>query len=138
LERRLSIRGRRELTRPAVYVGLAVIVALLPLLFGSPYIQHMLILTFIYIIAAVSFRTIVISGQFPLAHAAFMGLGAYLSAMGAKWLGMSPWLTIPLSALVTAGIGMLIGYPFSRLRALYYAMGSLFFGIGIIQVIYAG
>jgi branched-chain amino acid transport system permease protein len=33
---------------------------------------------------------------------------------------------------------MLIGYPFSRLRALYYAMGSLFFGIGVVQIIYAG
>ncbi len=138
MERRLSIKGRRELTRPAVYAGLAVIVALLPLFFESPYILHILILTFIYIIATVSFRTIVISGQFPLAHAAFMGIGAYLAAMAAKWLGMSPWITIPLSALITAGIGMLIGYPFSRLRSLYYAMGSLFFGMGIIQVIYAG
>jgi len=138
LESRFSIKGRKELARPAVYVGLAVIVALLPLFFGSPYIHHMLILTFIYIIAAVSFRTIVISGQFPLAHAAFMGIGAYMAAMAAKWLGMSPWITIPLSALVTACIGMLIGYPFSRLRTLYYAMGSLFFGIGVIQIIYAG
>jgi branched-chain amino acid transport system permease protein len=138
LESRFFIKDRKALVRPGVYVGLAVIVALLPLFFSSPYILHILILTFIYTVATVSFRTIVISGQFPLGHAAFMGLGAYLSAMGAKWLGMSPWLTIPISALVTAGIGMLIGYPFSRLRTLYYAMGSLFFGIGIIQVIYAG
>jgi branched-chain amino acid transport system permease protein len=33
---------------------------------------------------------------------------------------------------------MLIGYPFARLRALYYAMGSLFFGIGVVYIIYAG
>jgi branched-chain amino acid transport system permease protein len=33
---------------------------------------------------------------------------------------------------------MLTGYPFARLRALYYAMGSLFLGIGILNVIYAG
>ncbi len=32
---------------------------------------------------------------------------------------------------------MLLGFPFARLRALYYAMGSLFFGIGVLQVIYA-
>ena len=30
------------------------------------------------------------------------------------------------------------GYPFSRLRALYYAMGSLFFGVGVIMIISAG
>ena len=138
MESWFSIKDSKSLVKPGVCIGIAVIVALLPLFFSSPYILHILILTFIYTIATVSFRAIVISGQFPLAHAAFMGLGAYMSAMAAKWLGMSPWLTILLSALVTAGIGMLIGYPFSRLRALYYAMGSLFFGIGVIQVIYAG
>jgi len=126
------------LAKPAVLAGLVVIIALLPVLVSSHYIWHILILTFIYIIAAVSLRTITISGQFPLAHAAFMGIGAYLAGMASKWLGWSPWLTIPSAALVTMGIGMLIGYPFARLRALYYAMGSLFFGIGVIYMVYAG
>jgi branched-chain amino acid transport system permease protein len=67
-----------------------------------------------------------------------MGIGAYSAAMLAKWLGWSPWLTIPLGGLISMGIGMLIGYPFARLRTLYYAMGSLFFGMGIIYVIWAG
>jgi len=58
--------------------------------------------------------------------------------MASKWLGWPSWLTIPSAAIVTAGIGMLIGYPFARLRALYYAMGSLFFGIGVIYIVYAG
>ncbi|MBA7690191.1 hypothetical protein ES703_98715 [subsurface metagenome] len=133
-----SITGRRSVTKPAVLAGLVVIMALLPVLVGSHYIWHILILTFIYIVAAVSLRTIAISGQFPLAHAAFMGIGAYLAGMASKWLGWEPWLTIPLAAIVTAGIGMLIGYPFARLRALYYAMGSLFFGIGVIYMVYAG
>jgi branched-chain amino acid transport system permease protein len=39
---------------------------------------------------------------------------------------------------MSAGIGMFFGQPFSRLRALYYAMGSLFFGVGITQIISAG
>jgi branched-chain amino acid transport system permease protein len=129
---------QRKWIKPAAYTGLIVIIALLPLLFNSSYMMHVLILTFIYTIAAVSLRTIITSGQFPLAHAAFMGIGAYLAGMASKWLGWSPWLTIPAAALVTMGIGMLIGYPFARLRALYYAMGSLFFGIGIIYIIHAG
>jgi branched-chain amino acid transport system permease protein len=129
---------RRNVAKPAALAGLVVIIALLPVLVGSPYILHILILTFIYMIAAVSLRTITISGQFPLAHAAFMGIGAYLAGMASKWLGWPPWLTIPSAATVTAGIGMLIGYPFARLRTLYYAMGSLFFGIGVIYMVYAG
>lgn len=138
MTKQLSITGRRNVTKPAVLAGLVVIIALLPLLLGSPYFLHIMILTFIYIVAAVSLRTITISGQFPLAHGAFMGIGAYLSAMASKQLGWSPWLTIPSAAVVTMFIGMLIGYPFARLRALYYAMGSLFFGIGVVYIIQAG
>jgi branched-chain amino acid transport system permease protein len=132
-----SVTDKRKLTNIAIYTGLVVILAILPLLSVSPYILHVLILIFIYVIATVSLRAIAISGQLSLAHGAFMGIGAYVAGMLAKWLGWSPWLTIPVAALTTAGIGMLIGYPFARLRAIYYLMGSLFFGIGIINLIAA-
>jgi len=127
----------KKWTKPAAYGGLVVILAILPLLLSSLYTVHILTLSFIYIIASVSLRTIAISGQFPLAHAAFMGIGAYLSGMASRWLGWSPWLAIPLAALMTSGIGMLFGYPFARLRALYYAMGTLFFGVAVVQIISA-
>jgi branched-subunit amino acid ABC-type transport system permease component len=118
--------------------ALVAFLALLPTMVDSPYLLHIISLTFIYVIVSVSLRTINISGQFPLAHGAFMGIGAYLSAMGAKWLGISPWITIPAAAFLSGGIGMLFGYPFSRLRSLYYAMGSLFLGVAITQIIQAG
>jgi branched-chain amino acid transport system permease protein len=127
-----------ESTISAAYGGLVIFLAILPLLLSSLYTVHILALSFIYIIASVSLRTIAISGQFPLAHAAFMGIGAYLSGMIAKWLGWSTWLAIPLAALMTSGIGMVFGYPFARLRALYYAMGTLFFGVAVVQIISAG
>ncbi len=124
--------------RPGILTGVIILVAVLPLLIGSPYVLHVLVMTFMYLIATVSLRTITISGQFPLAHGAFVAIGAYFAAMTSKWLGWQPWLTIPLAGLAAAGIGMATGYPFARLRALYYAMGSLFFGIGIISIISAG
>jgi branched-chain amino acid transport system permease protein len=67
-----------------------------------------------------------------------MGIGAYVSGMTSKWLDISPWAAMPLGAVVAAGIGMLLGYPFTRLRALYYAMGSLFFGVAIVNIISVG
>ena len=130
--------ARKKWTGPALCAGVVAILSLLPLIVSSLYTLHILALTFIYIVASVSLRTISVSGQFPLAHAAFMGIGAYLSGMATRWLGWSPWVAIPSAALITAGIGMLFGYPFSRLRALYYAMGSLFLGVGVIQIISAG
>ena len=133
--------GEGKKKRWAVAAGctaLVVLLAALPSLSVSPYTLHIFSLAFIYIIVSVSLRTIAFSGQFPLAHGAFMGIGAYLSAMAVKWLGWPPWITIPLAALAAAGIGMLFGLPFSRLRSLYYAMGSLFLGVGVIQIISAG
>jgi branched-chain amino acid transport system permease protein len=134
IENRLFKADRSKLVKPSVYGGLVIILSLFPLFVKSPYWVHIFIIAFVYIIATVSLRVITISGQFPLAHAAFMGIGAYTSAVVAKELGWSPWLTIPLGGLVAMGIGVLIGYPFARLRALYYAMVSLFFGVGLLQV----
>jgi branched-chain amino acid transport system permease protein len=133
-------KGGGKLAKPTFWVVGAIIILLLllPLFLKSPYMHHIFILILIYIITTSSFRTISISGQFPLAHAAYMGIGAYLSGMVSKWLGWPPWIAIPSAGLVTMGIGILMGYPFVRLRTIYYALGSAFFGIGIIQIIYVG
>jgi len=136
VEKRLSKRNRKKLIQPGIYAGVIIVLSLFPLWIKSPYWTHIFILTFIYIIATVSLRTITISGQFPLAHAAFMGIGGYVAAIPSKWFGWSPWFTIPLGAITAMGIGILIGYPFARLRAMYYAMVSLFFGIGVLQVFF--
>lgn len=120
--------------KPALLVGLIIIIAILPLFIHTPYIMHIFILTFIYTAAAVSLRTITISGQFPLAHGAFMGIGAYAAGMTSRWLNWPPWFTIPLGAVAACSIGMIFGFPYSRLRALYYAMGSLFFGVALVSV----
>jgi branched-chain amino acid transport system permease protein len=97
--------------------------------------MHTFIVTMIFIIAASSLRTISLSGQISIAHAAFMGIGAYTSAMLSKFLEWSPWVTILIGALMAMGVAALVGYPFSRLRALYFSMLSLFFGMGIVALL---
>jgi branched-chain amino acid transport system permease protein len=128
-------RGKRG--KLLAIAGFIAALCLLPVFTSSSYTLHIFNLTFIYTITAVSLRTITTSGQFPLAHGAFMGVGAYAAGMLSRWLGLSCWITIPSAGLFTAAVGILIGYPFSRLRTLYYAMGSLFFGLGVVQIIYA-
>jgi branched-chain amino acid transport system permease protein len=131
-----SSRGR---VSPGKIIGILCIIAFLlivPLLVHKVYLIHVFILTLIYMIATSSLRLITTSGQMPLAHAAFMGIGAYAAAIPAKWLGWPVYVTIPLGGIVASAIGMLIGYPFARLRALYYAMVSLFFGTGILYFIF--
>jgi ABC-type branched-subunit amino acid transport system permease subunit len=129
-------RADNKLARLSIYGGITTVLAILPLLVKSPYVVHVFIIAFIYIVATVSLRTVTISGQYPLAHGAFMGIGAYTSAVASKLLGWPVWLTIPMGGVAAMLIGALIAYPFARLRAFYYAMVSMFFGIGVIQVIF--
>ena len=122
---------RTKWVKPLILAVIVIVIAILPLVIKSSYILHILILTFVYIVASASFRTIAISGQFALAHAAFLGIGAYIAGMASRWLGWPPWFTIPSGAIVAGILGVISGYPFARLRSLYYAMGSLFLGVAI-------
>lgn len=143
-----SVKSGHDTTAPPEKKGnkgtpitLAIVViflAVVPFIINSTYNVHILIMTFFYVIATLSLRTILISGQFPLGHAAYLGIGAYAAGMASRWLGWPPALTIPVAAIVTMVIGIIVALPFSRLRALYYAMGSMFFGVAVTQILNAG
>jgi branched-chain amino acid transport system permease protein len=97
----------------------------------GPYFLHVCIMILTYIIATSSLRTIYVSGQASVGHAAFMGIGAYTSAIMSMRLGWSPWFTILLGALGAMVVATLSGYLFSRLRAIYFSMVTLFFGVAV-------
>ncbi len=73
-----------------------------------------------------------VSGLMSLGHAAIYGLGAYTTALLSSYLGLSPWLTIPLAGLVSALLGVLVTLPALRLVSIYFAVATL--GIG--EIIY--
>lgn len=130
--------GSRRWPGRSVAAGLAVVLALLPLGISGSYYMHVLILTFIYVVISSSWRVISISGQFNIAIGAFMGIGAYAAAIPSVWLGWSPWVTIPLGAVAATVLGAALAFPFARLRTIYYAMGTLFLGYVVINLITAG
>ncbi len=119
-----------------LYISLSalIILSFLPVFITSMYTYHIFILTFIYITATSSLRTLALSGQISMGHAAFMSIGAYTSAVLARYLGWSPWLTMPVGAFATMAAAVLVGFPFARVRTIYFSMVSLFFGIGILSI----
>lgn len=122
-----------------VALGIVIIaLALLPLGIAGSYYLHVLILAFVYVVVSSSWRTISISGQFNIAIGASMGIGAYAAAIPSVWLHWSPWITIPLGAVASTIVGAVLAYPFARLRTVYYAMGTLFLGYVIMNLITAG
>lgn len=74
-------------------------------------------------------------GQITLGHAAFLGIGAYLSALLSK-AGLPFLATLPLAMLLAGLIGVIVGLASLRVRADFLAittMGVGFLFVGIVR-----
>jgi len=69
------------------------------------------------------------AGQISLGHAAFFGLGAYLSAIFTVTFGLPLWPTIILAMAITGMIAFAIGIPTLKLEGHYLVMATLGFNI---------
>lgn len=89
---------------------------------GNDYILSVLILILINVLMATSLRTIFILEQMSLGHVGFSLIGAYSSALMVTNLNLSFWLALPLSGIICALTALLLGYPFLRLKGIYFAI----------------
>jgi branched-chain amino acid transport system permease protein len=104
------------------------LLAVLPLLNLNEYVMHIMIMSFIFGILAASWDLLVgYAGQLNFGHAAFLGIGAYTSAILNKHLGVSPWLGLPVGSLAAMAFGVGLGFPALRLRGHYLALTTLAF-----------
>jgi branched-chain amino acid transport system permease protein len=74
-------------------------------------------------------------GQISLGHAAFMGVGAYTSAMMMK-AGIPLPFTLPIAALLAGALGLIVGLTSLRVREDFLAittMGVVFLFVGIVR-----
>jgi len=67
------------------------------------------------------------AGLKSLAQAAFMGLGAYATALLTSKLGMNWYAAFAISGLITFAVGLLLGFPALRVQAHYLAFVTLAF-----------
>jgi branched-chain amino acid transport system permease protein len=95
----------------------------------SLYYAGILISTEINIILALSLYSVISTGQFSLAHGAFMGIGAYISSILTVNFHVPLEGALLVAALVSGGFGVIVGFPALRLkRNLYLAIATLGFG----------
>jgi branched-chain amino acid transport system permease protein len=102
--------------------------------FVTEYVEHILLFALIVIIASLGLNVIYgYTGQFSLGHAAFYGIGAYVSAYLTNALSVDSTLSflpiLLISGLFSAAIGYLVGFPILRLRDDFLAIATLGFGI---------
>jgi ABC-type branched-subunit amino acid transport system ATPase component/ABC-type branched-subunit amino acid transport system permease subunit len=111
----------------------ALVIALIPLLPGIPPFWIVL-LDNIGLAALVAMGLVLLTGVGGLTsfgQAAFCGFGAYTTAVLTTAYGVSPWLTLPLSLLVSGIAAVLLGIVTVRLSGHYLPLGTIAWGIGL-------
>ncbi len=135
-----TARGARDLGGLRVTTTLAAIVGIValfgfPMAIGNPYYIHMIETIMIYAILLFGLDIVVgYTGQVSLGHAGLFGIGAYVAGVFFTKLGLTPWLALPASILITAAFGAVLALPALRVIGPYLAMVTLAFGT-IIQIL---
>jgi len=127
---------RKSLSWYLTAITLAIAV-LLPLLAGmSFYVMNVVIIMLIFILFTSAWNFLAYSGQASLGHAAFFGIGGYVSTLIARATGFPPFTTILVGGAVAAFIGLLLGLTCVRLKEWFLAMVTFGFAV-IIQAVIA-
>ncbi len=119
----------------AIGIPLIAVAVIFPL-FGPPvYFISFLFTIFIYMTMANSWNYIGgYAGYLSFGHVAFLGIGAYTTALAADAYNLGPVATILMSipsGLVAAAAAIIVGYPALRLRGPYFAVITLCFAFVI-------
>jgi branched-chain amino acid transport system permease protein len=92
----------------------------------SGYAITILITILIYAMLAHSLNIITgHAGQISLGHAAFFGIGAYISALLYTETGFPFWVSVPLAAIGAGIVGALLGIPCLRVRDDFLAITTM-------------
>ncbi len=114
--------------RKAALLAGVVAFALLPLVLKS-YGVYLCTLFCVYLMATFGLNlTIGYAGQMSLGQAAFLGIGAYVAAIGTT-NGLPFFVVLPLAALACFVIGLALGFPALRVQHHYLAFATLGFNV---------
>ncbi len=94
--------------------------------FGSIYVLYMACLIGINVIATVGLNiTVGYAGLLSIGHSAFIGVGAYASALMWLHLGTPLALNMVMGAIAAFAIGLVFGVPALRIKGVYLAIATL-------------
>lgn len=93
---------------------------------AGEYLIYMANITGVAVVGAVGLNVLTgCTGLISLGHAAFIGVGAYTSAILVSQLGLPFIVTLPLSGLMSALCGVIVGAPSLRMKGLYLCIATL-------------
>ena len=108
--------------------------ASLPLFVQSPFLIHVGVMIGLYASLALSMNLMLRIGQISLVHGAFMGLGAYGSALLMMRLELPFSVSFLGAALGVTLLAWLVGMLFLRIRGVYFVLLTFAFGEIIVLI----
>ncbi|MCW3998050.1 MAG: branched-chain amino acid ABC transporter permease [Candidatus Bathyarchaeota archaeon] len=119
---------KENISKRGLIFVIPILLLLFPILTTDYYILTILITANIYAVFASSWDLLGgVTGQFSLGQALFFGVAAYMSGALNLYLGLAPWMTIPLGGAFGVIVGFLVALPSLRLKGAYFAITSLIF-----------
>jgi branched-chain amino acid transport system permease protein len=109
---------------------------ILPLVLGV-YWQRVLLSVAVFALLAISWDILAQSSMVSLGQALFFGMGAYCSGILNHYFGITPFVTIPIAAVLGGAICTVLLLPVLRLRGVYFAMVTLIIPLMLERVIEA-
>jgi ABC-type branched-subunit amino acid transport system ATPase component/ABC-type branched-subunit amino acid transport system permease subunit len=130
------LRDRKDLARALSIIAAVVVVWMgISLVVDSTYYRLLLTIIPIWAVLAISWNIFSgYSGLVSFGHGAFFGLGAYTVTLGLIHFELSPWIGVPLAAVLGALAAAAIGYPTFRLRGTYFALAMLAYPLVFVYV----
>jgi len=99
------------------------------------YLITLLIMIGIYALATLGLNiTMGYAGQVNLGQAAFLGIGAFTSAILTTRYGVSFWLALPIAGVIALSIGILIGMVSIRLKQDFLAITTIGFNFIVVAI----
>lgn len=111
------------------YLVILFIALVVPLIITNRYYAQVITMSLLFAMGALSLNLIMgFTGQASLAHGGFFAIGAYGVAILTYTLGWNFWLALPAAALLSAGVGLVVGLPALRTRGAYFAITTMCLG----------
>jgi branched-chain amino acid transport system permease protein len=105
----------------------AAVLAVVSLIGVPPYPLHIMIVIMIWSFTYTGWSLMGRFGLVSLGHGAFMGMGAYVTALLWNYAEMTPWLGIPISMACAALLAVIVAYPCFKFKITghYFALVTL-------------
>jgi len=101
------------------------------------YLLHILVMINIYLVLSLSLNLLVgYTGLLSLCHAAFYGVGAYVSTLLMVKAGLNFFLALPLGILGAVLLSLVVAIPALRLKGDYFVLASLGFQVMVFTLLY--